>query len=170
MTCKSFIAHKNNLSLKLDSTIFLVGLSHKANKTWEVLEAFCDSTNSWKIINTLIKRCKNTTIFKSNLVKWVPIDESNKIRYPSNDEKLQGLSRLVREINIFKPKKVCLFGKHVSDFAIKNLKTTKLSDNEYLYNETIFVLADHPSYIAVYRRKFVDEYVNNLATLLLSES
>lgn len=141
--------------------VFLVWLSHKLWKNWDVLDAFCDSTNSWKIISDVISSCNNwSSIHNLNLVSWVPISENGKIRYPDISEKEAWLQDLILKIELYKPKIVFLFWRQVSDFVIKKLKLEKLSDTEYKYWETIFVLADHPSYIAVYKRKTISDYIS----------
>lgn len=141
--------------------IFFVWLSHKLWKNWDVLDAFCDSTQSWKIISDIIiSSQKEDFIYKMNLVSWVPINEKWKIRYPDIDEKEAWLKDLIDKISLFKPKIVFLFWKQVSDFVIKKSKLEKMSDNEYKYWETIVIFAPHPSYIAVYKRKNVGDYIS----------
>lgn len=148
---------------------FFVWLSHKLWKDWQVLEAFCESTNSWKIINGIINSCSWIPIYKTNLVRWVPINTKGKIRYPDNDEKEKGLDYLMTEINNFKPKLVYLFWKQVYDFIIKKLELKKINDFEFSYWDTTFILADHPSYIAVYKRKQTDVYVSKITDRIKKE-
>lgn len=140
--------------------VFFVWLSYKLGKDWTVLEAFCNTTNSWKIITNITSICWLDWIYKTNLVKWVPLDENRKIRYPNKIEKNDWIDILIREINLFKPRFVFLFWKQVSDFVLKKLNPIKISENEYRYWETIFVLSEHPSYIAVYKRKQIDNYTS----------
>lgn len=158
----NFTAHTRNTGLKPGSEIFFLWLSHKFWKNWEVLSAFCNSTNSWKIIDKLIDGCLEKSIFRTNLVKWVPLCKKWKLRYPNEDEKSKWLNRLKREISVFKPKMIYLFWKQVSDFVLKNLEIKKISDNEYIFFETKLVLVEHPSYIAVYRRKYIGEYIEKI--------
>lgn len=141
--------------------VFFVGLSHKLWKDWEVLDAFCDSTHSWKIISEVILSCENkSSIHNLNLVSWVPVNKDWKIRYPDIKEKEKWLQDLIEKIELFKPKIIFLFWKQVSEFVIKKLKLEQLSDTEYKYWEIIFALANHPAYIAVYKRKNIEEYVS----------
>lgn len=144
--------------------VFFVWLSHKLWKNWEVLDAFCDSTSSWKIISEVISSCKNkSSIHTLNLVSWVPVNENGKIRYPDNREKEKWLQDLIEKIDLFQPKIIFLFWKQVSEFVIKKLKLEQLSTTEYKYWEIIFALADHPAYIAVYKRKNIEEYVSYIS-------
>lgn len=154
-----FIHYNKNFTLNPWAEVYFVWLSHKASKSWEVLDAFCKSTNSGKIISELEDKCCNIHIYKTNLVRWVPLINS-KIRYPNQDEKKNGLRRFIKEIFIFQPKIVYLFWKEVSDFVIQKIKPYKLNNQEYTYWETIFILAEHPSYIAVYKRKQTKEYID----------
>jgi hypothetical protein len=57
---------------------------------------------------------------------------------------------------------VVLFGKQVSDVVIKHLQPTKISTTTYQHNTTTFILADHPSYITVYKRASIQKYIEQL--------
>lgn len=158
MNNKNFVEYWLDLNKLPDSKVIFVWLSYKLDKNGEMLEAFCDSTNSWKVINKLEKGCWWISIYKTNLVKWVPIKEG-KIRYPNADEKKDWLQKLLNEISIINPKVVYLFWKQVSDYIINNLDLEKISDFEYKFWNVTFILAYHPSYIYIYKRKEIDNYV-----------
>jgi DNA polymerase len=140
-----------------------VGLSYKLDKEGKVLKAFCDSTNSWKVIANLEEFCNGITIHKTNLVQWVPLYEG-KIRYPDTKEKTEWLTQLLEEIDTIKPKIVYLFWKQVSDFVIKKLDMKKKSDFEYIRWNVTFILAHHPSYMYIYKRKDMDKYIETIVT------
>ena len=160
---EKLLGNRDNLKLNPDSRIYFLWLSHKLSRSWEMLEAFCESTASGKIINDIIRKSgKWSTIYKTNLVKWVPLDNDWKIRYPTEKEKNAWLQRLRKEIFVFRPKWVYLFGKQVSDFILKNFRLEKLTDLEYELWSTKFILAEHPSYVAVYRRKHIEKYSNDI--------
>ena len=162
MTTKSFVSYESNLEEISSSQVMFVWLSYKLNKQWEVLKAFSDTTNSWKVISQLEESCEGVSIHKTNLVQWVPLDEEWKIRYPNAKEKEKGLNNLLEEIEKIKPKIVYLFWKQVSDFVIKKLYVEKKSDFEYTQWDITFVLAHHPSYMYIYKRKELDNYIQNI--------
>lgn len=132
--------------------IFLVWLSHKLGKNWSVLEAFDSSTVSWKLINNAIKTFNNPDkIFKTNLVKWVPVDGNWKLRYPNQKEKEAWLKLLIADMQIFQPRTVILFWRQVADFALDKLKS--------IFWESVQIVSmEHPSYIATYKKKEVENY------------
>ena len=155
----NYVPYNESLDKIPTSWIFFVWLSHKLGKDGSVLDAFCESTNSWKIIGDVLQGASWFPIYKTNLVKWVPLDDKNKIRYPSLDEKKIWLDMLIKEIDRHSPKIVFLFWKQVSDFVIKEMWLKKNNEYEYMYGNTKFLLADHPSYIAVYKRNSANDYV-----------
>ena len=161
MPKKSFIGYKENISSNQDSMIYFVWLSHKSDKSWEVLDAFCDSTGSWKLISRIVEASPNKSIYKTNLVKWAPLSD-NKLRYPDLSEKMQWLQTLKNQIMEFQPGKVFLFWKHVSDFVLKNLETEKAWESEYMFLKSRLICIPHPSYMSVYRRKYIDGYIQDV--------
>lgn len=166
----NLIPYSENTRFMPNYEVYFLWLSHKIWKDWKVLEAFCNSTNSWKIINLIIDKCNSRlNIYKTNLVRWVPLDNKSKIRYPNENEKLVWLQRLKREISVFKPKIVYVFWKQVSDFVLKKLELKKISNTEYSNWNTIFILAEHPSYMAVYKRKQIDEYVLKISNRIIGK-
>lgn len=165
----NFLNHINNSWVNPWADIYFVWLSHKTSKSWIVLDAFCQSTNSGKIISELKNKCQNIQIYTTNLVKWVPVI-NNKIRYPNEIEKKNWFRRFIKELYIFKPKMVFLFWKQVSDFVLKKLNPIQLTESEYQYWKTIFILKEHPSYIAVYKRKQIDNYTSWIIDRMNKES
>jgi len=143
------------------SDAMFVWLSYKKDKNGNILDAFCDSTNSGKVISKIEELCQWISIHKTNLVKWVPLKEW-KIRYPNIDEKKDWIQKLLNEISVVNPKVVYLFWKQVYDFVKKTLDLEKISDYEYKLWNIIFILAHHPSYIYIYKRKEMDEYINTI--------
>ena len=166
MNTKNFVEYWDDLDNLPVSQVLFVGLSYKLNKNWQILEAFCDSTNSWKVIQKLEEWCSWISVHKTNLVKWVPLN-NGKIRYPNSKEKEEWLCKLLEEILVIKPQVVYLFGKQVSDFIIKNTELEKVSNFEYNFWNIIFVLAYHPSYMYIYKRKELDNYVNWIVLRIL---
>lgn len=163
MNTKYFEEYWLDLNNLQEASVIFVGLSHKYGKNWEVLEAFCETTNSWKVIQQLEEGCGWISIHKTNLVKWVPL-KNGKIRYPNAEEKKEWLNALLEEISIINPSVVYLFWKQVSDFVIKNIKLEKISDVEYRFWEVTFLLAHHPSYIYLYKRRDIESYIQWITT------
>lgn len=141
---------------------FFVWLSNKVNKNFEILEPFSDTTNSWKFISDIENEISEKNIYKTNLVKWVPLWRNLKIRYPNLEEKTEWLKVLIEEIEKWNPKIIFLFWKEVSDFILKNLKMEKISENKYLYNWIFIILELHPSYVLVYKRKEKENFKNRI--------
>ena len=73
------------------------------------------------------------------------------------------------EILEFRPKLVFLLGKQVGDF-VTEVKNIKLSDKfeyeTFQKDNTIYVPVHHPSYILVYKRKFIDSYINGISKVI----
>ena len=133
-------------------TVFFVGISHKNNKNWETLEAFSSETNSWKIIDKIEKCLEWVEIYKTNLVDFTPTDIKGKIRYPNILEMQNWLKNLEKEIEKFSPNKVIIFWRKIYDFVI----------SKTILEKSIFIYAYHPSYIAVYKRKEEEKYINDI--------
>jgi len=112
--------------------------------------------------------------YKTNLVKCLPL-HNGKIRYPSVHEMEKCFTNLVDELNILRPSIVFLLGKQVSTFILKkeNIFDYKLSQNfkyKNIYSkETIFVPIHHPSYILIYKRKKILNYIQSIQSLILKQ-
>ncbi|MDD4151337.1 MAG: uracil-DNA glycosylase family protein [Candidatus Gracilibacteria bacterium] len=132
--------------------VFFVGISHKNNKDGKLLEAFSSETNSGQLIEKIEKCLELCEIYKTNLVDFTPLNEIGKIRYPNKVEKITGLKKLENKINNLNPDLIILFGKQVYDFVLSNT----------IIDKSIFISSQHPSYIAVYKRKEEEKYINDL--------
>ena len=132
--------------------IFLVGLSHKYGTNWEMLPAFCPSSNSGKIITMIEERLQGQKILKYNLYPWVPLDDTKKLRYPNKQEKAEWWKILLKIIKEKQPTHIILFGKEVSNFIKKQEFT----------NKGKIIETKHPSYIRSYKRKEIKDYLDNL--------
>ena len=91
------------LDLKNTADIMFVGLSAKIVKEKEDIP-LSSNTNSGRIIEKIEDFLKPTSIYRTNLVKCVPLDNKSKLRYPTKDEIDTCLSNLILEINTIKPK------------------------------------------------------------------
>ena len=125
--------------------ILFVGLSNKPN-----LEPFDIKTNSGKVVDMIIDKLE-CDCFKANLVSFAPIDENNKLRYPTKIEINNYLSGFIDYLNKLKPDLIISFGTIISN---------ELSKIEILKNKVLF--KQHPSYIYIYKRKDLDGYIKDI--------
>lgn len=171
--------HNCNLCLNqpplLDSMkkahVFWVGLSavHVSDISKDI--PLSSNTNTGRLLTMVEMKNKHCNYYKTNLVKCLPLEE-NKIRYPKQNEMESCYENLDLEIKKVRPKIIFLLGRAVSDFILKMEKIIKpiLDDNfNYRYhkiNNIYYIPIHHPSYILVYKRKFIDKYINRISELL----
>lgn len=163
------------LDSKTNADVFWVGLSAVQvddDNTHHI--PLSPSTKSGKLIQDVeVRNTNSITFLKTNLVKCLPLNE-NKIRYPQLLEMDKCFPNLDKEISKHKPKIVFLLGRQVADFVYKknNFKLGPLgSDYKYsgkLVNDVLYVPIHHPSYILVYKRKFVQNYIEGINELINS--
>ncbi len=148
--------------------IFFIGLSAKKIKS--PTETPLDkSTNSGSIIETIKESLKNYNIYKSNLVKCVPL-EKNKLRYPNNEEIKKCFKNIELEIEQLKPKFIFLLGNQVSQAFEKKYKIPIKNNFEiYFYNNIKYIKIPHPSYIYIYKRKELQTYINKIIKIITKE-
>ena len=156
-----------NNNKKVD--VMWVGLSHKQAKEGEIFAPLGINTNSGKVVWKIESRLSKLSFYKTNLVKFAPLDQRNKLRYPTSSEMENDFLSLTREIEVFKPKIIFLLGSKVSDFVLKmkRYKPVKSKDGWRCYVEAqidgiYFVSIFHPSYVYVYKRKKLNEYINTV--------
>ena len=125
--------------------VVFVGLSNKKDK-----EAFDETTNSGKIINEIINQL-DYECFKLNLVPYAPTDEFGKLRYPTKEEIKKSLKNFKKEIEKIKPNCIVGLGNIVNNELKKITKYQK-----------ILICEKHPSYIYVYKKAHLKQYITNL--------
>lgn len=160
-SCRNCNLYLNQLPLidnKKECNVMWVGLSAKKVNNLEKGYPLSEDTNSGKIINEIENTLPNIKFYKTNLVKCLPLDNNEKIRYPNKQEMNACINNLIKEIEILKPKIVFLLGNKVSSFVEKYLEKNNIELNTYLKK------VEHPSYIYVYKRKNKQEYINKIAT------
>lgn len=142
------------------SDVMWVGLS--AKKVDDVLKDYPlqNDTNSGKLIERIEKANPQFSYYKTNLVKCLPLDGEQKLRYPTQKEMEACLCNLVCEINEVNPKVVVLLGGIVSKFVLSKVKDKTIT------TDTKFVSIEHPSYISVYKRKFEQEYIDKISSYI----
>jgi len=149
--------------------VMWVGLSHKKEKNGEVFLPLGNDTNSGKVILEIEKKLPKLSFHRTNLVKFAPTDGNDKLRYPTISEMENDFPLLLKEIIELKPKIVFLLGSKVSQFVlekkqhklIKSKKDWRCFD-EVLFEGIYFVSIFHPSYVYVYKRKKISEYVDTV--------
>ena len=147
-----------------------VGLSAKKVESDDEIP-LSPETNSGMLIKKVEELCSDVTTYKTNLVKCLPLDERKKLRYPNNKEMDCCFTNLKKEIDELKPRIVFLLGEKVYSSVAKHLdlQFPKWSGFEFIYEEygqTYFVPIQHPSYIYVYKRNHVKEYVYGIEKMI----
>lgn len=150
--------------------VFWVGLSAK-KRTAEDEKPLAPSTNSGSILCSVEERCDGIGMYRTNLVKCLPLDDAGKLRYPNKREIDLCLPNLRSEINELSPQIVFLLGGKVIDAISRSYSLSFGKWNEFDYavtkqNNTYFVPIHHPSYIYVYKRKRIDEYIKGLELII----
>ena len=171
--CKNCELCKNQEPLIQQShfaDIFWVGLS--AVKISDKLDIpLSNNTNSGKLIGSIEFFLPNVKFHKTNLVKCLPLD-NGKIRYPSKNEMKVCSSHLKDEISYLNPKIIFLLGKQVASFVLKEFKIKDFNlDDDFNYTShsvgnNILIPIHHPSYILVYKRKKIQNYINNIERII----
>lgn len=164
--CKRCDLCKNQIPLtnkKVAADVMLVGLSAKIVEDPKNTPPLSVETNSGKIIRQIEDRFPRITFYETNLVKCPPLDNKNKLRYPNLSEKKTCVDNLLQEINVLKPKIVFALGKEVYLFLQSYLK-----DNKTIQDKLIYI--EHPSYIYVYKRKFIEDYIKKIRKYLYQYS
>ncbi len=152
--------------------IMFVGLSAKFDKDQQIMKPLCSSTNTGKIIDKIEKKINKNIIFhRTNLVNYPPLDKNNKLRYPNKKEMAHCFENLCREIRQCNPKIIIMFGEQVSNFIIEALELGHdalkyMFSKTYIKDDLEFIATHHPSYIYVYKRKIIDEYIQEIANLI----
>lgn len=150
--------------------VFWVGLSAKKVTTTDE-KPLSPSTNSGSILCNVEERCEGVDMYRTNLVKCVPLDEDGKLRYPNKKEIDLCLPNLCSEIDELLPRIIFLLGGKVIDAIGRYYSLGFEKWNEFDYTVTkhknmYFVPVHHPSYVYVYKRKRISEYVDGLERVI----
>lgn len=154
------------------AAVMFIGLSAKPGT-----DDLCPTTNTGKLIaaieDTLVS---SLGIYRTNAVKCAPLDSTGKLRYPSEKELQACLPALRNEIELVAPRVIVPLGGQVSRFLLQHLgEGLEFAgfDSGFSYQTYSLALGQampihHPSYIWVYRRKRIDEYVKAVGNQLLA--
>lgn len=161
------------LDNKNSSDVMWIGLSAKKVSNLFEETPLDSNTNTGKIIADVENKFENINFYKTNLVKCLPLDNNKKLRYPNTLEMDACYTNLRLEIDFLKPSVVFLLGKKVSDFILnhhkKNASFLKHSEDAWSCENTTFIAVQHPSYIHVYKRKHIKEYVHAIQKIIENE-
>ena len=172
-SCKLYLNQFPLSDIKNKADVFWVGLSAvQVNDDDEYQIPLSPSTRSGKLIGDIENTCNNdVTFLKTNLVKCLPLNEK-KIRYPEKLEMDKCYPNLTNELEVYNPKIVFLLGRQVAAFVLKKygftLKGFGLNFEYQSFEEdnTLFIPVHHPSYILVYKRKFIQEYIYAISSII----
>ena len=153
---------------KNKAEVFWVGLSAVKISPGENESPLSVETNTGSILNQIEHQAnQSTNFYKTNLVKCLPL-KNNKIRYPKVSEMEHCFTFLKKEVGILKPQIIFLLGKQVSTFVLKKYGVANFDlDPNFEYSvfnfENItYVPIHHPSYIFVYKRKKIKEFISGV--------
>lgn len=168
--CGLCFNQKPLLDVEKECQVFWVGLSAKKKKSNKEIP-LSPETNTGMVIQRIEEVCGEVTTYKTNLVKCLPLTEEQKLRYPNKKEIDSCYEHLAEEIQELSPKIVFLLGGKVSSAVEKHLKINFEKWDEFKYhykkiNGVYYVPIHHPSYIYVYRRKRIDEYINEVERII----
>lgn len=150
------------------SSVFWVGLSAvRFDESSHKVPLSADTRSGELIAKIEAEFVDKISFYKTNLVKCLPLNvKTGKIRYPLRNEMSKCFPNLSSEIDTIRPKLIFLLGKQVSDFVLSEFNIdakNSPSDFEYpSYASGIvkFIPVHHPSYVLIYKRKFVEDYMS----------
>lgn len=150
--------------------VFWVGLSAKT-VTFEEEKPLSPTTNSGKLISSVEERCEGILTYKTNLVKCVPLDEKAKLRYPNKKEIDICFPNLEKEITDLKPRLVFLLGDKVTKAISRHFGISFAAWDEFNYkyvqrDDIYYISIHHPSYIHVYKRKQMEDYILKIEKMI----
>jgi len=129
------------------------------------------STKSGSLIKDIEEPYKEEiSFYKTNIVKCLPLS-NDKIRYPSKQEMEKCYPNLEAEIEILKPSLIFLLGKQTGTFLLERFSRKLLSlDDDFHYdsfliNGITYIPIHHPSYILVYKRRNVKDYIRSIQSI-----
>ena len=168
--CPLSTHQKPILDHRRQADVIWLGISGKSTSS-QFQKPLDPNTISGQIIEQIEKQLPSINFYSSNLVKCAPINNNGKLRYPSAKEINACSYNLQVEIEELQPKVLVLLGEKVANSLIDSTELKLEPKNQFIRsitknNNTIYIAATHPSYIYVYKRKFINEYINTIKNLL----
>lgn len=129
-------------------------------------------TLTGKIIKEIEEKNAKIESLKTNLVEFAPLDKNKKLRYPTKEEIADNFQNLWQTILKQKPQKIFFLGELVRKSFEQNLKISikKPNNFEYFqnkYQNMVLVAIQHPSYIAVYKKKQKVIFIEKISEQIL---
>ena len=153
-----------------NANVMWVGLSAKKATNAGVYAPLHIDTNTGKLVAEIEARCHHINFYKTNLVKFAPLDSRGKLRYPTPEECTLCYPELQIEIQTVNPRVVLLLGNKVATFVFRQLglQMPRLSYKyqAFEYERRWYVPIQHPSYIMVYKRNEKDRYVQAVKAVI----
>lgn len=176
LTCSNCSLCNNQKPLLDNCTsanVMWVGLSAKKVESLFDETPLDANTNTGKIVADIESKFDDLSFYKTNIVKCLPLDDKNKLRYPNSSEMNACYDNFEFELRTIKPNIVFLLGKKVSDFIFKQQKKSGASieniEGGWIFNDVTFMAIHHPSYIYVYKRKYINDYINEIRLIIERE-
>ncbi|TAL61112.1 MAG: hypothetical protein EPN88_15065, partial [Bacteroidetes bacterium] len=148
--------------------VMWVGLSAKMVSGAKHCAPLHISTNTGKLVAEIEKLCHHINFYKTNLVKFPPLDSEGKLRYPTLEECALCYPELQIELKSINPRVVLLLGSKTATFVLRQLglQMPKLSYAYQVFDcgGIMYVPIHHPSYILVYKRKEKNQYIQAVKT------
>lgn len=168
--CMLCLNQKPLLDSEKKCQVFWVGLSAKKISFDEEIP-LSPETNTGMLIQKIEEICEGVSTYKTNLVKCLPLTEEQKLRYPDRQEIDSCFENLTCEIHAMSPKIVFLLGEKVYSSVGEHLKIKfkKWNGFEYHYRkhkDIYYVPIHHPSYIYIYKKKLIDEYIEGVERII----
>lgn len=168
--CGLCLNQKPLLDSEKECHVFWVGLSAKKMAS-DTEMPLSPETNTGMLIQKIEEICAEIITYKTNLVKCLPLTEQHKLRYPNKKEIDCCFENLVSEIHTMSPQIVFLLGEKVYSSVGRhfNIQFDKWDEFDYHYKEhegIYFVPIHHPSYIYVYKRKMIDQYMRGIERII----
>lgn len=127
--------------------ICFVGISDKVG-----LSPFDSSSHSGKIVDQIIARL-NVQAFKINYVSFPPLDEKGKLRYPTKKELEDSFPVFQKKVLEINPDVLVICG---------NMISKEIQKYRFYVDRSITIY--HPSYIYVYHRKEIEQYIQDVVS------
>lgn len=168
--CNLCYNQKPLLDTERDCQIFWVGLSAKRAMS-DIEVPLAPETNTGMLIKKIEETCAGIITYKTNLVKCLPLTDGQKLRYPNKKEMDCCFGHLLNEIHAMSPQIIFLLGERVYSTVGKNMNVEfdKWNDFDYHYREIdgiYYVPIHHPSYIYIYKRKRIDDYISGVEKII----
>ncbi len=153
-----------------NAIVMWVGLSAKKDIGVEKSEPLNENTNSGKLVAEIEACFRFAYFYRTNLVKFPPLDSIGKLRYPTIKECALCFSELLAEIQEINPRVILLLGNKTAVFVFRQfgLRVPKLSYKYqfFKYEKRWYVPIHHPSYIAAYKRREKEKYIQAVKVVI----